>query len=133
MDETEESVCRQGSTYTIAIPVRMDFQVAENICRVSNGRFPAQGSLAALEAYTTWYYKITGGKCPRIWTSFSDAEKEGTFVNLDNGREAEYLPWKSDQPNDGTYGNNVMIQLPEGRYVDINAHWLPPATSTKNL
>ena len=61
VEETEDSVCDQGSTYIIAIPVEMGIHEAMDICqrKLNNSGIPHQDTITAFTTYSSWYYNIT--------------------------------------------------------------------------
>ena len=113
VEETGDSVCDQGNSYTIAIPVEMAIQEAIDICRnkLNKSILPYHEDQDSLHSYTSWYLNITGGLCHSVWTPFSDVKTEGLFLNINDGSEARYLPWEAAQPNGGSDENYVRIML----------------------
>ena len=72
--------------------------------------------------YTDWFNETTSGSCEKIWTPFSDEEEEGVFVNLEDGTEAQFLPWMDGQPNGGSLQHSVAIKTSGGNtpYMDVS-------------
>ena len=120
VEEAEDSVCHQRSMYAVAFPFTIDIHQAMDICKkkLNNSIMPYQEDQASLEVYTSWYNNITGGLCTAVWTPFSDEEGEGTFINMNDGTLAKYLPWSDNQPNGETDENYVSVFLQTSLYWD---------------
>ena len=59
-----------------------------------------------------WVAETQGArKCSFLWTPFSDQAVEGTFVNIENGKEQKTIAWKNGQPNGGSTENSLKINL----------------------
>ena len=61
VEETEESVCNQGTSYIIAIPIEMAIHEAMDIChrKLNNSTIPHQDTIDAFTTYSSWYHNIT--------------------------------------------------------------------------
>ena len=92
------------------------FQIAESSTR--------SGSPFTVLNYTEWFKTTTSGSCEKIWTPLTDEEEEGVFVNLENGIEADFLPWLDGQPNSGSLQNSVTIWPGGGNnpYIDVSPY-----------
>ena len=120
VEEIKESMCDQGTKYTVAIPVDMEIHMAMGICRkkLSNSYIPHQNTLEEAQKYGAWYFNITGGTCKSVWTPFSDEQIEGKFVNMNDGLETN-LFWGKTQPNGGRAENYVKMSPPRHLYTDV--------------
>ena len=120
MEEAKDSVCHFKSMYAVAFPFKMGIHKAMDICKkkLNNSIMPFQEDQDSLEAYTSWYLNITGGLCTAVWTPYSDEKAEGTFLNMNDGTLAKYLPWDTNQPNGGSDENHVRLLLQTSLYLD---------------
>ena len=130
VEEVEESVCDEGTNYTVAIPVEMGINEALDICRkkLNNSYIPYQNTLESVKKYGAWYSNITGGACSSVWTPFSDEKNEGNFVNMNNGLEAN-LFWTKTQPNGGRDQNYVVMSSLSHLYTDVQQQAFAVCTS----
>ena len=80
---------------------------------------PYQKDKSSLEAFVNWYFNITDQKCKTIWVPLTDMSCEGTFINMNNDKEATFLFWDKNQPNGETDQNYVAINAPNSLYHDL--------------
>ena len=116
-EETEESVCEQGKSYVVGLPLNLDIHEAMGICRrkLDNSIMPVQEDFESLYTISIWYFNFTRGFCFNIWTPFSDKKEKGVFVNMFDNSKANFLPWDISEPTNGTNEIYVTISYPSGR------------------
>ena len=131
-EESGYSVCYgHEANYTLlAISFEMEQKEAIRVCQNLRGslyhvpEYSVWGGLTfTLSNFTEWFNRTTSGSCEMIWTPISDEKQESVFVNLEDNKEAKFLPWYDGQPNGGTLENSVII-WPDGgvnSYLDITA------------
>ena len=118
-----EHICVDDKYTSVTLPFKLRFQTALEACKLlGNGEiftFKQPGNLTGFD------FEYTFGKnfeeLEEIWTPFSDAEKEGTYRNIHDGKIEEKLFWREDQPNGGLSENNVIISAYGLKLYDRNA------------
>ena len=129
--ESGYTVCHahEANDTLLAIPFGMEQEEAIRVCQKLRGslyQVPESsiwgGQTFTLSNFTEWFDRTTSGSCEMIWTPISDEKEEGIFVNLEDSKEAKYLPWYDGQPNGGTLENSVVIWPNVGAnpYVDVS-------------
>ena len=60
VEESKESFCDQGTSYTVAIPVSMGIHEGMDLCRkkLNNSIIPTPENLPHLQSYVAWYQAV---------------------------------------------------------------------------
>ena len=111
-DLEPDTVCGEPSErYQLAVVEGMSQSQAIGTCHSLNEGYMVGGATDKhdLEQYVEWSLNKTGKECQSIWTPLSDEEFEGVYVNLEDGTQADYLPWYPGYPKGGGNRNYISI------------------------
>ena len=111
--EEAEKVCKQPTTYRLLLTEDMGQQDAVATCdKLGHGKMVVAASKEEITNVVDWVGETQGAtKCSFLWTPFSDQAVEGTFVNIEDGKEEKNISWKSGQPSGGSTENSLKINV----------------------
>ena len=103
MQVEAEKVCEQPTTYRLLLTEDMGQQDAVATCdKLGHGNMVMAANKEEITNVVEWVEETQGAKkCSFLWTPLSDQAVEGTFVNIEDGKEEKYISWKSGQPSGG--------------------------------
>ena len=113
VEVAEDEICRQAMTSRLLVTELMSQREALTTCaKMGHGIMEEAATKEEIGELVSWVKQRQGkNKCATLWTPLTDEEKEGTFVNLNTGRESSNLAWKPGQPNGGNTENSVRIDM----------------------
>ena len=126
IDVFNGTFCNVSDNYKLAIMSMITFNESLNFCKhkLNDSIIPFEDDYALFRNYLAWHNATTGGRCPNIWTPFSDEQTEGTFLNMNNGSEAQLSFWYKDEPNGKKDENYVVIGVPQAVLFDVPPTWV---------
>ena len=109
----DDKVCKQPTTYRLLLTEDLGQEDAVATCdKLGHGAMVEAATKEEINDVVDWVAETEGArKCSFLWTPFSDQEAEGTFVNIENGKEQKTIAWKTGQPNGGSTENSLKINL----------------------
>ena len=121
LEVSAEKVCRQKTSYSLLIVEPMGQQDAVATCsKLGHGRMVEAATEQEIREVVSWVEQRQGDKnCSFLWTPFSDQATEGTFVNIESGKEQSKLAWKSKQPSGGSTENSLRIDMESKLIEDV--------------
>ena len=113
MQVDAEKVCDQPTTYRLLLTEDLGQQDAVATCdKLGHGNMVMAASKEEITNVVDWVGETQGAKkCSFLWTPLSDQAVEGTFVNIEDGKEEKYISWKSGQPSGGSTENSLKINV----------------------
>ena len=113
LDVTAEQICRQEKLYSLLIVEQMGQEEAVAACdKLGHGRMVEAATKEEIKEVANWVEGRKGGEnCSFLWTPFSDKVTEGTFVNIENGKEKTNIAWKPKQPSGMSTENSLRIDM----------------------
>ena len=110
-NEDSWRICNIYDIYSVAIPAKMDFDTAKEMChKLGRGNITEPRSERGITKVASQLQKMNSS-CKYVWTPISDEEVEGEFRSSITGDIATFQPWAEAQPNGGDAANNVAIIL----------------------
>ena len=110
---SNENVCRQKTSYSLLIAEPMGQLEAVATCaKLGHGRMVEAAREEEIRQVVSWVEGRQGDRnCSFLWTPFSDQATEGTFVNIETGKEQRNLAWKPRQPSGRSTENSLRIDM----------------------
>ena len=111
VEEKEEKVCSQPTTYRLLLAERTDQQEAVAICdKLGHGRMEEAVNKEEIEELVRWVgANRQWDTCINLWTPLTDRSQEGVFKSLLSGNIRYDIAWAAGQPNGNTIWNSVRI------------------------
>ena len=113
-DLDPEKVCFGGFQRDLAIPVNMNQVQAITTChKLGHSALTVALDVEQLAAFTKDFLEKTGEQkqCYFVHSPYSDKEKEGYFVNLEDDIPLNYSAWSEGQPNGFQLESSAQIKL----------------------
>ena len=109
--EESRSVCKKEEIYRVAIPAKITWNSAVDMChKLGGGNITESNNERDINHLVSLIDKLNSS-CEYMWTPLSDKDVEGEFLSSVNGQLAKYLPWASDEPNGGDEQNHVVFDI----------------------
>ena len=110
VEEREENVCNQPTTYRLLLSESTDQQEAVATCdKLGHGSMEEAVNKEEIKELVRWVgARQWEAKCLNLWTPFTDQSQEGVFKSLQSGNILEDLAWAPGQPN-GIRIQNIVI------------------------
>ena len=111
VEEREESVCNQPTTYQLLLSETTDQEEAVATCdKLGHGSMEEVVNKEEIKELVRWVgARQWEAKCLNIWTPLTDQIQEGVFKSLQSGNIHNDLAWAPGQPNGNTIWNSVRI------------------------
>ena len=113
MEEEEDKICSQPTTYRILLKEDLGQQDAVATCdKLGHGNMVVAASKEEINNVVDWVGETQGAKkCSFLWTPFSDQAVEETFVSIEDGKELKTIAWNTREPDGGKTQNSLKINL----------------------
>ena len=123
VDEAEDNVCKQATTYRLLIAGTKDQQEAIAACdKLGHGSMVEAAKREEIKEVVTWVEERQGqAKCATLWTPLTDQSEEGVFESLVSGKAQCDLAWGPGQPNGDTTENSVRIMSENQLLEDVDS------------
>ena len=119
-ERNEESwkICNRNKTYRVAIPAKMSWNEAIQVCiKLGGGNMTEKHNKEDIH-YTISLFENLNSSCNYIWLPLQDEDVEGQFQSAVTGQLVDYLPWDANQPDGAEEANYMAIQMVSKAYHD---------------
>ena len=109
LELSKKELCTRSIKRQIALPVKLNFKMANQVClKIGRKGIIPIGNKTDMAKYIGFIERNLP-EPHQIWTSYTDQNVEGTFLDVNSGKPCAFYAWGTNQPNGGEQQNCLSL------------------------